>query len=277
MSTEAEIPQLSSAPGSKLGSGSAVNVDAGELVELSVRGLLPMFDSSSRQFCFRMVQTPAGLRREGLSHRYTVITLLGLCELERAGTPSPFPISSILEQLLEDKKWPVGAGDFGLLLWLTSIRAPEKLPALLSRFNLRNALDAYADVRAGLTMELAWLLTGLSRAILSARPELPGLADLARTTYSALVKNQGRGFFGHVSTSKTIAGRLRGWMGSFADQVYPILAMTRYSQAFESREALSRALECGRAICRVQGPLGQWWWHYDSRAGKVASMYPVFS
>ena len=33
----------------------------------------------------------------------------------------------------------------------------------------------------------------------------------------------------------------------------------------------------GQGICRVQGPLGQWWWHYDSRVGRVASMYPVFS
>ena len=127
-------------------------------------------------------------------------------------------------------------------------------------------------------MEMAWLLTGLSYAALALQPGLPDVSELAFKVYRILVQNQGQGgFFGHLNTSTGGMSKLRGWLGSFADQVYPILAMTRFSEAFKQPEALERALACGLGICRVQGPLGQWWWHYDSRVGPVASMFPVFS
>ena len=37
------------------------------------------------------------------------------------------------------------------------------------------------------------------------------------------------------------------------------------------------ASACADGICRVQGPLGQWWWHYDSKTGEVVGKYPVYS
>jgi hypothetical protein len=66
-------------------------------------------------------------------------------------------------------------------------------------------------------------------------------------------------------------------LGSFADQVYPIYALARFAQAYRSPEALETARECAQTICRLQGPLGQWWWHYDSANGRVVGRYPVYS
>ncbi len=253
-------------------------VDIEQLIELSIKGLGPMFDPRSGQFCYRLVKTSDEPRQEGLSPRYTAMTLLGLCEFEKAGGESPFPISALLDGLLEDREWPASGGDFGILLWLTAVRSPEKVPRLLKRFTAENIFSSRADLRQGRTMEMAWLLTGLSYAALVPQSGMPDVSDLAFKAYKLLIQNQGRGgFFGHLKTSGSGAGKLRGWLGSFADQVYPILALTRFSQAFKQPEALERALACGLGICRAQGPLGQWWWHYDSRVGKVASMYPVFS
>jgi hypothetical protein len=92
-----------------------------------------------------------------------------------------------------------------------------------------------------------------------------------------LKKNQGEyGFFGHQ-----IAGgpgsALRRRIGSFADQVYPIYALSRFAQAYGAQEALSTAQNCADAICLEQGSHGQWWWHYDSSRGKVLQRYPVYS
>jgi hypothetical protein len=278
VSIHAEAAELRSAPSSPDHTVSSTKINVRELVEMAVRGLAPMFNADSQRFCYSLVKHPSGMRQEGLSPRYTVMTLLGLIELEKAGGVSPFSIDAILDSMLKDTSWPVGAGDFGLLLWLTSVRLPRMLPSLFARFNLRTIFEHCEDIRDGYTMELAWFLTGLSYAQLSGQSGIPDLSNIAQQTYRALVANQGQGgFFGHLSREKTPAGKLRGWMGSFADQVYPTLAFTRYSQAFHSREALDRAVQCGLGICRVQGPLGQWWWHYDSRTGKVASMYPVFS
>jgi hypothetical protein len=254
------------------------SVDVEQLIDLSIKGLGPMFVPGSGLFCYRLAIASDGLKQEGLSPRYTAMTLLGLCEFEKVGGESPFPITVLLDGLLENKEWPASGGDFGLLLWLTAVRSPEKLPALLNRLIAEDFFSRHVDLRQGRTMELAWLLTGLSHVALVPQTGLPDVSEIANKTYKLLVKNQGEGgFFGHLNTATGGMAKSRGWLGSFADQVYPILAFTRFSEAFKQREALERALACGLGICRVQGPLGQWWWHYDSRAGRVADMYPVFS
>jgi hypothetical protein len=276
--TNIEVPKATDMNDTRVHPNTSTRVDVPELIELAVRGLGPMFNEKEQLFCYRRTKTPNGLQQEGLSPRYTIMTLLGLIEYEKAGGKSPFAIDKLLDRLLENRTWPEGAGDFGLLAWLTAVRAPKKLPALFSRFSASNAFEKYQDLRNGNTMEMAWFLTGLSYVAMAAQSGVPDVRGLAEKTYAALVKNQGHGpFFGHLDRSHTNSGRLRGWMGSFADQVYPILAFTRYSQAFHSSEALQRALGCARGICREQGSMGQWWWHYDSRIGRVASMYPVFS
>ena len=70
---------------------------------------------------------------------------------------------------------------------------------------------------------------------------------------------------------------MRGRIGSFADQVYPIYAFSQFAKAYQLDEPLRLALRCGNAICSLQGSLGQWWWHYDSVTGKVVQRYPVYS
>ena len=72
-------------------------------------------------------------------------------------------------------------------------------------------------------------------------------------------------------------GLLRGRIGSFADQVYPIYALSKFAQMYGATDALAGAKSCGDGICRVQGPMGQWWWHYDASTGRVAERYPVYS
>src|SRR5262249_44595348 len=119
------------------------------------------------------------------------------------------------------------------------------------------------------TMELSWFLTGLSYA---------GISNLAQKTYELLRSNQGpHGFFGHSASTGTVAGRFRGAVGSFADQVYPIYAFSSFYIAFQNESAWNVASKCARATCASQGPLGQWWWHYDAKSGRVVQHYPVYS
>ena len=127
-------------------------------------------------------------------------------------------------------------------------------------------------------METAWFLAGLAHGALAGQECIPGLADLAERSYEIVCNNQGRnGIFGHRAGGKSIAGALRGHVGSFADQVYPIYALSKFGRAFAHEGALKRAQACAETICSAQGPLGQWWWHYDSRAGRMVGKYPVYS
>lgn len=247
-------------------------------VALALRGLVPMFDARTQLFCYSLKKTERGMVQEGLSPRYTMMTLMGLNRVEQAGGESSIAIQPALDALLKNLDWVKDIGDLGVLLWTCALIAPERLGEIESRIELDSALTRYSSAKRGVTMELAWFLTGLSNWVL-ARPEKQSqLGDLAFQTFSLLKKNRGeQGFFGHLSRGASVSGMARGRIGSFADQVYPIYGMTRFSQAYGEASALQLALQCGRGLCAAQGSLGQWWWHYDSLSGRVLEGYPVFS
>lgn len=252
--------------------------DLQKLIALSAEGLIPMFDAAKHVFCHRMVSTEKGLIRIGISYRYTIIALLGLHRLRVAGLPLPFDIQPTIDHILQDATWLENLGDLGLLLWLCALTSPHRLPDFCSHHALESAVNRYRDGREQRTMELSWFLSGLSHAVLAEPKRCHPLTDLARSTFSVLKKNQGpHGVFCHQRQGGGVAGLLRGRIGSFADQVYPIYAMAVYSQTFQNEESLRMASACADAICRMQGLLGQWWWHYDSKTGKVVGKYPVYS
>src|ERR1700722_12025663 len=202
------------------------------LLELAIRGLEPMYDAETSLFCHRLKLTPAGNVREGISQRYTVMTLLGLLRAESAGFRSSVNIEATIDALYGNTEWVNNIGDLGLLLWL-SAASPSRLDRFYATFDLENALRKYADVRKRPTMELAWFLTGLTYASRAAKTKRACLEPLARRTYGLLQSNQGKhGLCGHMSKWKSLAGAARGHIGSFADQVYPILAMAHFGQFF---------------------------------------------
>jgi hypothetical protein len=249
-----------------------------DLLALAAEGLGPMFDPQHQLFCFTLRQSEGGLVREGLSPRYTMMTLLGLHRLEAAGGTSPVAIHSVLGRLMADTSWIEGIGDLGLLLWSCAVIVPERFPELAQKLDARNALPRYKDARQGKTMELAWFLTGLSHGLHSQRGQSLDLFPQAQTTFRMLTANQGaKGIFGHMARAKSVAGRLRGAVGSFADQVYPVYAFAQFAKLEGEQEASSRALDCSQTICEHQGPFGEWWWHYDSVTGGIAETYPVYS
>jgi hypothetical protein len=249
-----------------------------ELVSLAARGLVAMFDADKQLFCHRLLRTEEGIVREGLSPRYTIMTLLGLRELELAGMDSPFDTQAIYASFIRDTNWIQRIGDLGLLIWLTATFDPDQLGGLFSTFNCEAALDRYSDAQEARTMELAWFLAGLAHAAETTPKVVSTLTDLSMETCHRMEENQGEdGLFGHMSTKKSLVGRLRGRIGSFADQIYPIYAMSKFAKAFQVEDPLGPALKCAKAICRAQGDSGQWWWLYDARSGRVSSHYPIYS
>jgi hypothetical protein len=146
------------------------------------------------------------------------------------------------------------------------------------RLGIGDALDRFGEVGEGRTMDLAWFLAGLAHAG-QARPECAAdLRSVAVKTCRLLKKNQGKhGFFGHMARNRSFAGLFRGSAGSFADQVYPIYALSRFGSVYAEPSAIDAARNAANAICRAQGQLGQWWWHYDAAGGHVFEQYPVYS
>jgi hypothetical protein len=278
MSAISPMNKISSGAGTPVTETISSPVQLGELTALASAGLPRMLDPVSNLFCHRMVRTPRGLVREGVSLRYTAIVLLGLHRLKCCGKQLPVAIQPILDTLLRNGALLDNIGDVGLVLWLLAEIAPDRLKKFYEAMNLEHALERHAGVREGLTMEISWFLTGLSCAAIARREELPGMTDLAAETYCCLEQNVGEsGIFGHQASRGTFGGMLRGRIGSFADQMYAIYAISRFVAAFEMDTPLSTARNCAEAMCGAQGPRGEWWWHYDSFSGEVVRGYPVFS
>jgi hypothetical protein len=247
-------------------------------ISLAAHGLVPMFDTEKNLFCYKLRQTREGLVREGHSHRYTMMTLMGLHRLQQSGGVSPIEIEPALENLLAALDWVDNLGDLGILLWMCGIVCPERYQEVQERLDIASALESYSGAKRRVTMEVAWFLTGLSYWGLTRPEKLNELQALTYRTYELLKRNQDQGgFFGHLATRGSLPGMVRGRIGSFADQVYPIYAMAQFFKAYGHEEAAGRALDCAMGICQAQGDLGQWWWHYDSAAGRVLEGYPVFS
>lgn len=254
------------------------NQSVRDLRSLAVRGLVSMFDPESQLFCHRLRRTREGLVREGVSRRYTTMALLGLHALKKTGAPCPFDTDAIFKSCAGDTRWINGVGDLGLLIWLTAEYAPEQLDGLFQSVDVETSLERFADARKGRTMELAWFLAGLCHATIASPAGCWPLGDLAVDTYHRLQDNRGEsGLYGHLAKTKSLSGLLRGRIGSFADQIYPIYALSKFATTFGLEEPLDLALECALVICRLQGNLGQWWWFYDAEVGRVVCHYPVYS
>ena len=250
-----------------------------QLCKSALRWLASMFDESTQLFCHRRKLTSEGLINEGASHRYTAITLLGLLEANEGGLGCAFDIERILVGLVNDIGWIEGVGDLGLLLWLCSRASTQQLRALCAKIDVDRALLQGSDARQGKTTELAWFLTGLSEAALAMPEERAAFHSVALIVHEMLLRNQGgSGLFGHQAKRSNAMATLRSHIGCFADQVYPIYALTRLAAAFEECDSvLAAAQRCGSTICELQGEQGQWWWHYDARQEQVFGRYPVFA
>jgi hypothetical protein len=246
------------------------------LLVLAIRGIESMYDPERGLFCHRLRKTSEGMVREGISPRYTIMTLLGLLRAQSAGVQPPVDIEATIDRLFDDNTWIDNLGDLGLLLWLCAATSAERLRQFHKSFDLSGTLERFPDARRRFTMELSWFLTGLVFA--SKMEQLAQLKPLANETYRLIRANQGpHGLFGHMTKWNSMAGIVRGRVGSFADQVYPIFAMAHFAHIFGHGEARENALRCANAICSRQGPMGQWWWHYDSGSGSVVEHYPVYS
>jgi hypothetical protein len=223
-------------------------------------------------FAFRIRRGPHGEEiLEGASQRYTAIVLIGLSSEDpqvAAQILAGESIHALVQRLLAQVDGMDNLGDVALTLWAAkSCSEPDAERAATRLRALRPTEVPYP------TVELAWALT----ALCSGKMDEQDL-EWAHSLYLRLLSTQDQrsGLFAHLPPD-TRALPLRAHVACFADLVYPIQALSYYSLATGEREALEAAKRCAWCICDLQGPAGQWWWHYDVRTGRVIEGYPVYS
>lgn len=261
-------------PGSRLGLLAERDPQAAALVQrllrLPVRAL-PLARTDG-EFAFTLSGRPLPdrgwqLRPLGTSQRYAAITVLGALRLSQAdqrtalGGDTGHDLLGLLAKRLDQA---TSRADVALLCWAAAEAGHSELPHALDRLAELDRREGSVDVIAA-----AWVVTALVAARQRADVERHLAAARARLLAARIAA-----VYPHVSGGGTW---YRAHVGSFADQVYPIQALARLHASADDPEALAVASSVAAAICRAQGPDGQWWWHYDSRTGDVVEGYPVYS
>jgi hypothetical protein len=242
------------------------------LLILAMQGLPRMYRSGSFAHTLRAVKVQSRWteRLEGDNLRYASMVALGLSCTEEAAQRQILKGDNAADLALSAARRAETAADPGavaLAAWAAAEVAQVHAAALFRRLAERLASDA-----AIATVDCAWALT----AALAAR-RLGDTADVMSLARKRLLSaRSASGIFPHLLPASA-AGRMRAHIGSFADQVYPIQALSRLYAASGDADALSMAEACAARICTEQGADGQWWWHYDTRNGGVPEGYPVYS
>ncbi len=249
----------------------AATVD--KLVAMSLRALPHMYRPQSQEF----VQTvradpgsPDGLSQEGVNQRYAAIVALGTAHVDEAaqrGVLADRDTEQFTATLTARGLVDQNQGAIALSAWAGAEvlgRADERLFTRL--------VEEVKSASAQPVVDYSWTLTALLAA-----HRLADTTAIAEQALERLLAAQGaKGIFPHRMPRETL-GRYRAHIGCFADQVYPIQALARYYAVTADRRALDAANRCAGRIVELQGPAGQWWWHYDVRTGDVVEGYPVYS
>jgi hypothetical protein len=242
------------------------------IVDVAISGLPQMFLPDKRTFAFRRDRVAGDATAlNGTSTRYGAIVLLGarfLSEEMQRRVLCGETCREFARRLISKLSIESNIGDIALLAWAASeLSLGERMRAyeLLTQRN--------AAVCPCFVVEAAWVLSALAAA-----GEQIDVSAQARAAADRLISafSMNAGVFPHW-THPTQAPWARRHVSCFADQVYPIQALARFSAAQRDSAALSTAARCAEQICRVQGPDGQWWWHYDARNGNVVEGYPVYT
>jgi hypothetical protein len=236
---------------------------------IAIRSLRRMYAPQEKLFVFRLRRQSGVVVRQGLSPRYTAITLIGLAEADdsvRASILGEHSLHDVCERLKQEAERSQNLGDVALITWAAqAVGYPDRRWAWQKLMSLRPHDAGHP------TVEAAWTLAALcvDREAPCARQReqlaqrLLGSFSRRAHVFPHLLGDQGKGLRAHVAC--------------FADQVYPIHALSHYFMLAGERAALQAAEACAGQICRLQGDAGQWWWHYDYRTGDVVEGYPVYA
>lgn len=243
-----------------------------QLVELAQRGLPQMRVGD------RFVQTArsasqngnSALRIEGENLRYAAIVTLGAAYVDDVIQRQIFGGSTaagFAPILVEQAQFSRDPGAIALVAW-----AAAEVAGLAARDIFERLRMLLANDRPIPTVDCAWALS----AALAAR-HLAETDDISLTAARRLSEAQSpSGLFPHM-LPRSAGKPFRAHVGCFADQVYPIQSLARFSAVWQDEAALAAANACAAQICKLQGSNGQWWWHYDTRTGGVVEGYPVYS
>jgi hypothetical protein len=205
--------------------------------------------------------------------RYIIIAQIGIKRWQNSHNCGDGDLPDLWQYIRSKTAEIKSAGDLGLATWAGVETGTDDCWMFLERL-VKNWPSSSLACNA---VELAWVVQGLVRisqygclsdkALDVLRDAQHRLVELYCPANGLFARHNRRGF--KEMLSRKIA--------CFADQVYPIMALANYGATFNDSASIYIAVSAADTICRLQGPKGEWWWHYNAESGIVAEEYPVFS
>jgi len=241
------------------------------LRSIAISSLARMYLPEERLFAFRLRRDGEGEVLEGVSRRYTATALIGLVgenEDTKAKVLGAHSLGEVCGRLIAGIEASQELGEVALTAWAARMLEDPCADKAIDTLRGKDpAGGAYP------TVELSWALTAL--VIDGSEATDMALAErLARLLMDSFRPESG--LFPHSPSTKSLPA-LRAHVSCFADFVYPVQALSYYHQATGDARAAEIACRCAERMCGLQGPEGQWWWHFDIRTGRVVEGYPVYS
>ncbi len=237
---------------------------------MALRALVRMYRPEEGLFCFCLRRHGGEVRTEGVSRRYTAIVLIALAgegDSAAAEVLGGQAVGQVCGRLLSGVGEATDLGEVALVHWAARVIGHANASTALARLR---AMDPAGGAYP--TVELAWVLSSLV-----AGDEVSDEALAAAVAGRLMASFHERsGLFPHWPAGASPSW-LRGHVACFADLVYPTQALASYHRARGDKRALHVARRCADRMCELQGPQGQWWWHYDVRTGRVIERYPVYA
>lgn len=222
-----------------------------------------MYSRGAGRYVFTVRREGAGMVPAGVSDRYTAIALIGLAADGLDRWTLPFDPIQMASTLIDGLPECENLGDAALITWAAAAVGVDTAAAWKQVARLFDQRAAHP------TVETSW---ALAASVIDGGHAAPVLQQsLLASVLQAW--NPQSAVFGHTAGG----GSARSHVACFADQVYPIFALSRFAAKHGDLAALDAAGRCARRICALQGADGQWWWHYDHRTGDIVEGYPVYA
>ena len=200
------------------------------------------------------------------SARYTIISLLGLARARRSKRDVDIDIEAVYRELGSYQRM-LSPGDLGLQLWLDHRLGSIRAEAIVNR--IRNLLRS-SDWDKIDTMELAWILTGLTQHNFKSGRESEDIGD-SLVRYLLDNRSAPCGLFYHLGSG------MRRRFPNFASQIYTIHALSMRARLAGDKRSGERATVAAQRLADFQRANGGWPWLYDVDRGEIVEPFEIYS
>jgi hypothetical protein len=210
---------------------------------------------------------------EGSSIRYAAISQIGIAKWRQYHPDDRGNLPELWPNISDSFKNITDIGDIALSLWAgiqsCADNCEKFAQALKENWPIQSA-------RCN-AVELGWVVQAclMAQQSDSMKTDLKPVLDDSHRQLISLFDAGSELFYKHHRQG--LMEIISRHISCFADQVYPIVALSNYGLLYNHSQSIDSAAQATEKICQYQGELGQWWWHYDVTHKRICEEYPVFS